>query len=158
MPVWILWHWFSSPAQSRRAPSNQCHNLNPFTTRVTFMHFLAQIYNKQLSWATKINLSMWCCVSQKLDYPHLISSRPITECENVCSTPITIIIPRLKKSLFFNIPLSNSRKRFTYQTVFLSQPRKHHYVVYISYKTIFLYYFNWKIKICLSHAIDIDII
>ena len=31
MPVWRL--WFSSPAQARRAPANQCHNLNPFTIR-----------------------------------------------------------------------------------------------------------------------------
>ena len=50
-----------------------------------------------------------------------------------------------------NIPLSISRKSFTYQTVVLSQPRKHLYVFLYIIQSNFLYYFNWKIKICLNH-------
>ena len=106
-------------------------------------------------------LRMWSCVSQKCECGIIHTWSPVgqsqLECENACSTSIKIIIPRLKVPVFkccqtkLNIPLSISRKSFTYQTVFLSQPRKHLYVFYISYKAIFLYYFNWKIKICLNY-------
>ena len=50
-----------------------------------------------------------------------------------------------------NIPLSISRRVLRTRQCSYHNPASTSMFFYISYKAIFLYYFNWKIKICLNH-------
>ena len=106
------------------------------------------------------DLKLWCCVSQKCECGIIHTWSPVgqsqLECENVCSTSIKIIIPRLKVPVFkccqmkLNTPLNFSDEFYVPDSVPITTLQAP-LCFYISYKAIFLYYFNWKIKICLNY-------